>query len=715
MEVNNTENLRVGTRNSRLSLMQTAFALQKMRQYLPAVDFVDVPYSSPGDRDRRIDLRRTDGDFFTKDLDDALRRKEVDMALHSAKDLPDPLPEELGMVWLPWYEERRDVLVLRRGMSLNELPEAPVVGVSSERRGNYCKKRFPQGIIKPVRGNVEQRIAKLDAGEYDVLIVAAAGLIRSGLKDRITSTIPLSALEPPAGQGRLAITFRADDERLLRLRSLFVKSIIFAGGGPGNERLCTLAAREALENCDVCLYDALVSSRLLAWLPDGAQVVPVGKRAGKHGCSQKEICELLVEYACQGKRVVRLKGGDPGIFGRLAEEIEAVENSSLPYRVIPGVTSLSAATTGTGLLLTRRNVAAGFAAMTAAGAEGRGVSVKGQDRAALPVAFFMGKKKLDDITKQLKEDGTDPETPCAVVFDSGGEKQRTITGSLADITRRVKAENNDAPALILVGKIANPDFLYRNHGALAGRKILLTCSEALMPKAAGCVRDFGGVPVCRPAIRFERTENVDQLGSAIDLHDWILVTSPMAVDILMDTMRAQDIDMRRLPKIIVSGPGTAEKLNHYNIGAAGVPDSEYGGESVHSLTQKLVSGGERVLRVRSDQAGDRLVTVLKNDGVETTDFVLYKTITRKYEEQPDFDGVVFTSGSTVRGFAANWGVSALQDLPIAVMGQPTAKVLRSYGLKPTIQPPQAAVDSLIMALAGWFIGSDKKLWQLTNS
>ena len=183
--------------------------------------------------------------------------------------------------------------------------------------------------------------------------MAAAALNRLKLHSRIHQFIPLEQLSVPEGQGYLAITFRKGDTRFQTLRTLYTPAVTIAGAGVGHRDLCTIATIRALQRCDLCLYDSLMDQRLLDHLPPHAEAIDVGKRCGAHTKEQHEITHLLCEYARRSHRIVRLKGGDPGIFGRLAEETEALEALALPYHVIPGISALQAATTSTGMLLTR--------------------------------------------------------------------------------------------------------------------------------------------------------------------------------------------------------------------------------------------------------------------------------------------------------------------------------------------------------------------------
>lgn len=225
METSN-KTLKAGTRPSGLALTQSRAALDRIESLCENLRFESVPISSVGDRDRTTDLRESPADFFTRELDDALLRGDIDLAVHSAKDLPDPVPQGIGSFWLPWREEPRDVLVLAKGRSVADLPDNPVVGVSSDRREDYTSRRFPKGIQKPVRGNIEERIAQVDDGSFDIVIMAAAALVRLGMQDRISEWIELDELKVPEGQGYLAITFREGDPEILALRDLIASDML---------------------------------------------------------------------------------------------------------------------------------------------------------------------------------------------------------------------------------------------------------------------------------------------------------------------------------------------------------------------------------------------------------------------------------------------------------------------------------------------------------
>ncbi len=740
----------IGTRSSRLALIQAESAQGLLSEKLPDLKWEVVPLSSPGDRDKAADLTSVSADFFTRDLDEALLAGSIDCAVHSAKDLPDPLLEDIDYFWLPNPADPRDVLVCRhslvgqasciqepvlvqKGDTRSRIREArptmlsgdpKIIGVSSERRIAYAKERFPDAECKPLRGTIEERIAQLDAGEFDCIIMAAAALQRLGLEERIAEWISQEKLPTPDGQGTLALTFRADDERLLRLRSLFVKPVVFVSAGT-SAGLCTQAGVAALRRADVCLYDALLDDALLTELPVDAQKIYVGKRSGEHSRPQNEICELLIRFARQGKRVVRLKGGDAGFYGRLAEEIDALDALQLPHRVIPGVSSLSAATTGTGLLLTRRgtadcvqilnghNVGQCFQPVHPRKADSPQTGWKHCPTFGETIAVFMGIQTLETTVSRLFDEGKSPELPVSVVFNAGRADQQIISASLSEIVSKIGP--TDLPGLVLIGETAHEKFLYRSHGALRGKRVWLTCSAAIQERAAQAVLDFGGVPIQQPLIELVPTikknshgwqsRPTDQGGPlhpwdgsairGINLYfDWLIVTSPSAVRSLV----AQLDDLRALPKILCCGTGTAKALNEFRIRADAMPEGEFNTKGVLEAAQKHIPTDARILCVRSDRAGKTLSDKLR----ETFDHVEDVVICRNEKvvcKMPECDAIFFASVSAVESFAEQFGVETLNGKEVVVIGKMDAAALQKHGVDNVVAPKQSTVEGAVEALA----------------
>ncbi|MFZ2656215.1 MAG: uroporphyrinogen-III C-methyltransferase [Victivallales bacterium] len=746
--------IKLGTRSSKLSVAQTSDSLERLKKILPYIDFRLETISTPGDRDRKTDLRISPADFFTKDLDNAIRSGKIDCAIHSAKDIPDPIPDGIDWFWLPWCEDARDVIIMpetenrRNGESgkdnkfetrnpksetiskvqdkadkLKKVSKFDIrassflrVGVSSVRREEYCRRKFPKAELLPIRGNIDDRIAQLDAGKFDMLIMAAAGLKRLGLEHRISEYIGEAELLPPEGQGWLALTYRKGDRLFNEMRKLFVKSVVFAGAGPGDADLATAGAVDALKICDVCLYDALISCELLKYLPPYAKAIYVGKRMSAHSSSQQEINALIAKFARQGRRLVRLKGGDPTIFGRLAEEIETLDKLGLPYRIIPGVSSLNAVGT-TGLMLTRRGLSRGFSIMTprkSGSSEFQHVSK--QERLSLPSVFFMGLSETANIAKSLIKDGRSKKEPAAIILSAGNEAvQKIVPGSLSEFARSViKIPGGESPGIFIIGENADPKYLLKKNGALQGKKILLTCSDAIMDKAVNKIRDMGGIPIKMPLIRLEnnvtqasclwkteeKTHRQDACVTLLRKFDWIIVTSPSAVEIFVESLKKESYDFRRLPKIIVCGPGTADEFRKHGI----IPDIEasddYGAGGMLKAVRGVVRKGDKVLRLCSDKAGKEISRELRRAGALLTDEVIYRNVPVKYEKLPGFDAVLFASSSALVSFLDNFGLEKLKGKYTVVIGRPTLDTLKKLKCKSNIVlAKEATINGCIESLA----------------
>ena len=696
---------RVGARSSPLSQTQTQDALARLAAILPGCSFEMVPCESPGDRDGASNLTSAPADFFTRDLDEAVRDGRVDLAIHSAKDMPSPAPYDLDWCWLPWREDRREALVLRSGESVANLPEQVRFGVNSDRREAWCRERFPKARILPIRGNIDGRIRQLDEGDYDVLVLAGAALNRLGLQARISEWIPLADLPTPEGQGALGMTFRRDNPSLHRIRSLLLNSIVFVGAGPGDAGLCTVAGVQALQRCNVCLYDALVDPSLLATLPAGALAIDVGKRCGRQSKSQDEICALLADYGRRGARVVRLKGGDPGIFGRLAEETEWLDGFGLPYRVVPGVSSLNAATTGTGMLLTRRGESRGFCVVTPRACGGDRADVSAPARAAFPMAFFMAISSMAEVIAQLLVDGRRRDELAAVVFAAGTPNETVVSGCLDDIVPKAREYAGDAPGLLLVGDVTRCQHS-RSAGAFAGRRVLLTCSGDLQDEARERVVELGGFPVSAPLTELVLEPGADAALARLGEFDWVALTSPVAARMFMRAVVDLAIDVRRIPKIIAGGPRTAAELEPFGISADVVPESDLGAPTISSLAETCMRPGARVLRPRSDRAGTDLALRLQELGMQVADTVLYSSAPTDVQELPDCEAVLFASGSAVDVFVEKWGAEAMQARLAGALGSSTARAIARSGQDPVAVSLQPTIEDAVTALAGLCVASD---------
>ena len=682
---------RAGTRSSPLALRQTAHVIKQISKLLPLVDFETVRMDTPGDQDRETDLRSSPPDFFSRTLDAALLEERIDLAVHSAKDLPEPLPEGLDWFWLPAAGDRRDALVGSLAPRL--------IGVSSQRRAEYAVRRFPHAELKPLRGNIGERLQQLDEGRFDLLIMAGVALQRLGLEQRIAEWIPLEELDTPEGQGALAVTFRRGDPRMQAIRKLFIKTPVFAGAGVSEGQL-TLDAMRALRNAEVCLYDALMDDAVLHHLSAGAKRIYVGKRQGEHSRPQEEINRMLCDYVRKGYRTVRLKGGDPGIFGRLAEEIEALEVLGLPGRVIPGISAMQTAAAGSGVLLTRRGVSRGFTVMTPRLQGGATGAVDAAARAELPIVFYMAVTKAGQVAAELMEDGLSGNTPCVLVFAAGADNEavyRCPLDALEATLGTIPDRQRKLPGLLIVGEIARYGF-DAALGALGGRRVLLTCSEALMERCVQSVYDLGGRPVQRPLIRLQILPQAADIVRHMADFDWIALTSPSAVRCLHEVILCERLDMRSMPRIMTTGPGSVRALEKAGLGCELVPEADFSSAGLLAAATGQVKG-QKVLRLRSARAGADLAEGLRTAGADVTDCVLYENCDITYSEQPEFDAVFFASASAVASFVRQWQTDILTGKMILAMGGPTADELQVHGVKAHVAIGAGTVEENLLALA----------------
>ncbi len=701
----------VGARGSALSRAQTAGALDFLRARFPGTDYRVVTVETPGDRDLTTPIEKSAPDFFTRDLDEAVRDGRIDFAVHSAKDLPPKIADDLDWFWLPERADPRDCWVVRASAtggtpvvpvrSTGKMPVVPVsgargaralptcvrtgravaprpplargtrIGVSSERRAAYAKKVYPKAKLLPIRGSIDSRIQQLRDGRYDAVLMALAGITRlyGGTPPGVELIpIPLEELTPPEAQGYLAVVFRRGDARLMAMRAQFVKAVRFVSAGVGDAGLCTVQGMRDLECADVVLHDALFDLSLLGQkTEDRGQRIDVGKRCGAHTMKQAEITRLICDEARKGRRVVRLKGGDAGLFGRLAEETDALTALQIPFVVRPGVSALVAATTGTGLLLTRRGESRGFTAYTPRST--------GTDT---PQVAFMATRMASDEVRRLVREGWPKTTPCAFVFDAAGPREEVRTATLGTVRKILPAKEEDRPGIFIAGRVAAGG--WPRLGPLGGRRVLVTCSDAVQTRAVTAVEDLGGRPVRWPLIELCATRT---FGEEVSDYDAIVLTSPSAVRIFFANCTC---DLRRLGAFYTCGAGTDAELRRHGITSDVVPASDFSAAGLIAEIKKLDLHGKRVLRLRSAKAGADVARALRRAGAKVDDVVLYENRACAPEGVlPPFDDVFFASASAVESFFARYGAKALRGKGVLVMGGPTRAALpKSFSAKARI-------------------------------
>ena len=670
--------LKCGARGSKLSVAQATGAIELLTTRIKGFRAKLLTFTTPGDRDLTTPIEKSAPDFFTRDLDEAVRRGTIDFAIHSAKDLPSPMADDLDWFWLPESVDPRDCWV----MCGTSTPRR--IGVSSARRAEYARKAYPKAKLLPMRGAVDSRLRQIAEGTFDAALMAMAGLKRLGFEGgNGLKVVPISTddLPPPEGQGVLAVVFKKGDARMTELRRHFVKAVRFTSAGVGDAGAITVRGARDLDEADVVLADELSgfghAGRVT--LPVGRVTLPqigcsrgvrptarwvdVGKRCGAHSMTQEEITRLICDEARKGRRVVRLKGGDAGIFGRLAEETEALETLGIPYLVRPGVSALTAATAPNGILLTKREEANGFVVSTPRS--------KG-DRT--PQVFFMASRIARDTLKRFPKD-----EPYAMVWDAGGPYERIETGTCGNPQLRA----NDAPGLLVVGSAGEP---------IARKRVLLTCSEAVMARATGHFEDFGWRTVEWPMIELKAREKVASLLEGIERFDAIVLTSPSSARIFFELWRG---DRRRLPQLWTCGAGTDAELRRQGVASDILPERDF---SAKGLIARLKQEGAklkglRVLRLRSAKAGRTVATAIRRMGASVEDVVLYDNVPVRREGRPlpPCEAVFFASASAVEAFLDQYGAKVLARKKLYVMGEPTRRAL----VKARISPSRCKITPLV--------------------
>ena len=652
--------LKCGARGSKLSVAQATGAIELLASRIEGFQAKLLTFMTPGDRDLSTPIEKSDPDFFTRDLDEAVRRGAIDFAIHSAKDLPERIADDLDWFWLPNGEDPRDCWVMR-GTSTPRR-----IGVSSARRAEYARKAYPKAKLLPIRGAVDSRLRQIAEGTFDAVLMAMAGLKRLGFEGgnglRVVP-ISLDELPPPEGQGVLAVVFKKGDARMTELRRHFVKAVRFTSAGVGDAGAITVRGARDIQEADVVLADEL-SGVARSSFDGAARWVDVGKRCGAHSMTQEEITRLICDEARKGRRVVRLKGGDAGIFGRLAEETEALETLGIPYLVRPGVSALTAATAPNGILLTKRGEANGFAVSTPRSTGDR-----------TPQVFFMASRIARDTLKRFPKD-----EPYAMLWDAGGPYERIETGTCGSPQLRA----NDAPGLLVVGSAGAP---------IARKRVLLTCSEAVMARATCHFEDFGWRTVEWPMIELKAREKVAPLLEEIEQRfDAIVLTSPSSVRIFFELWRG---DRRHLPQLWTCGAGTDAELRRQGVASDILPERDF---SAKGLIARLKREGAklkglRVLRLRSAKAGRSVTTAIRRQGASVEDVVLYDNVPVRREGRPlpPCEAVFFASASAVEAFLEQYGAKALARKELYVMGEPTRRAL----VKARISPARCKITPIV--------------------
>ena len=633
--------IRIIARQSPLSQLQVREAMEKF----PEIDYRLETLSSYGDQHQHISLLdgEAPADMFTRELDEALISERADIAIHSAKDLPYPLDERLEVIALFPPFDQSDSLVSRDHLTLEQLPAGSTVGTSSPMRRRELLALRPDLKIVGIRGCIEERVSQVRDGKIDAAIVATCALKRLGMEDDISEVLPF---ETHPLQGYLAITALRGREEL---KTLFKREdvlhrqgkVTLVGFGPGDPELLTVKAVKALQNADIIFYDDLIGKDYLDTL--SAEKYYVGKRSGRHHAEQDDINRLLLKAAREDKEVVRLKGGDPMVFGHAGEEIEYLQSNLVEVSVIPGITTASALAATTKVNLTQRGISSSVAFVN-------GHSSQPIIPNTETIVYYMGGARLSKIGESLKAEGWADTTPVLLVHNVSLPDEQTFETTVGRLSTQNGLHSSlPTPIIALVGDVAQ----LRHQAASNIRRTLYT----------GLVSPNSNY-IHTPLIEIKPIEySVPPRES----YDYLLFTSRYAVKHWKDGFSG---------RIVSIGSSTTQALK--TAGAENVEQTEkddsYG---VIDYFSHLPRG--RVLIPRSNLALDIIPEGIRALGFDVETLTVYHNVYPRYVRHinlANIQRVVFTSPSTIDNFITTYG-----DLPSHIeyvtRGRITAQHLKS--------------------------------------
>lgn len=496
--------------------------------------------------------------------------------------------------------------------------------------------------------------------------------------------------------------------------------VFLVGAGPGDPRLLTVGAMQCLKRADVVVYDHLADESILSYVPEAAERIYVGKQSCHHTMRQEEINVLLADKAEEGKTVVRLKGGDPFVFGRGGEEALVLLERGVPFEILPGVTSAISVPAYAGIPVTHRGVAVSFAVVTGHEDPTKPESHVRWQHLATGVdtlIFLMGVANLPEITKNLIENGRPADTPAALIRWGTRADQETYVTTVGEAAEMVRRDGIRPPAIFIVGDVVRLRdrlrwFDRREFRPLFGKRILVTRARAQASALTEKLTALGASCVEAPVIRIvPPSDSYAGLDSAIgklqDYH-WVIFTSVNGVEHFFARLHHTGKDTRALgyAKIAAIGTATRDRLRTYGIEADLVPQ-EFRAEAVVDALRPILPPRAHILLPRAQEARDVLPASLSAHGVTVDVVAAYETVpeTEHGEElaaqmmDGAFDYVTFTSSSTVKNLVRMLGnITPLQHTKIACIGPVTAETVKQFGLDPYIVAGTYTIDGLITAI-----------------
>ena len=487
--------------------------------------------------------------------------------------------------------------------------------------------------------------------------------------------------------------------------------VYLVGAGCGAPELITWKGLNLLRKCDVVLYDDLVAFKLLEETKQDCELISVGKRYGKHSLPQNETNDLLIKKAKEGKTVVRLKGGDPFVFGRGGEEVLALQAENIPYEVVSGVTSSIAVPAAAGIPVTHRKTARSFHVITGhTAADGETTLTENLDTLAKlkgTLVFLMGLHHLEKICDGLLEGGKEVKTPAAVISKGTTPQQKVVRANLGELAEKVREAKLEAPAIIVIGETAELDFMGTIPRPLYGVKIGVTGTKSITRKLRDRLEELGAAVTemdYSAIVPYRENPCLEKELQKISDYPWAVFTSPNGVEIFFDYLKKLKFDVRKLANLqfAVIGTGTAAALERRGIYPAFLPET-YDVESLAKGLCETVKQEENILILRAEQGSEILTEILDEAGMIYTDVKIYDIHVdedkRRFanEKAKGMDFITFASGSGVRGFMENGG-SIPAGTKAVCIGSSTEKMLKKYGNYDKITAETFNVDGVVEAI-----------------
>jgi len=499
-----------------------------------------------------------------------------------------------------------------------------------------------------------------------------------------------------------------------------IGTVYLVGAGPGDTGLMTLRGAELLGQANVVVYDALIHGDILALAPPDAEMIYAGKRSGDHAIPQEQLNQLLVDKARAGQRVVRLKGGDPYVFGRGGEEAQALAEAKIPFEVVPGVSSIYAVPNYAGIPITHRDYCSSFTVFT--GHEDPEKNEPGADWAQAAKTpgtkiILMGVTRIREIARALTAHGLDEKTPVAMIRWGTTGRQQTIEGTLQTIADVIERARFKPPALTIIGEVVKlrPKLNWFEKLPLFGRRIVVTRTRAQASQLSRQLLDRGADVLEIPTIRIEPpTQRLALADALLELnsYDWLIFTSPNGVATFFEYFFKVFDDLRDIGgvRIAAVGPATAATLRELHLKVDLTPP-EYIASAIAAALAKYESVENlKILLLRAEVAGPELPKKLEEMGAIVDDLACYKTVPETEDRngaaarllKEGADWITFASGSAAQNFHARFNLNQLltqhPQIQFASIGPETSKALLALGLKPALEAREHTIAGLVKAL-----------------